>query len=51
MKKFATVFLGVLLAGALFAADVQMDTQVVDVLSVGTNVVLSSKAPASTYLS
>jgi hypothetical protein len=49
MKKFATVFLGVLLAGALFAADIQMDTQVVDVLSVGTNVVLSSKAPASTY--
>ena len=29
--------------------DIKMDTQVADVLSIGTNVVLSSKAPASTY--
>jgi len=49
MKKFTTIFLGVMLSGILYAADIPMDKQVVDVLSVGTNVVLSSKAPASTY--
>ena len=50
MKKISAVVLAVLFAGFAFAqVDIKMDTQVVDVLSVGTNVVLSSKAPASTY--
>ena len=50
MKKVSAVVLAVLFAGITFAqVDIKMDTQVVDVLSVGTNIVLSSKAPASTY--
>ena len=50
MKKVSAVVLAVLFAGSTFAqVDIKMDTQVVDVLSVGTNIVLSSKAPASTY--
>lgn len=50
MKKISAVVLAVLFAGMTFAqVDIKMDTQVLDVLSTGTNIVLSSKAPASTY--
>lgn len=50
MKKVSAVVLAVLFAGITFAqVDIKMDTQVVDVLSIGTNIVLASKAPASTY--
>jgi hypothetical protein len=49
MKKLGITFLSILLAGTVFAADILMDTQVVDVRSIGTNVVLASKSPASTY--
>ncbi len=50
MKKISSAVFAVLFASlAIAQVDIRMDTQVADVLSVGTNVVLSSKAPASTY--
>jgi hypothetical protein len=49
MKKFVIWMIAVVTASVVLAADVKMDTQVVDVLSVGTNITLASKSPASTY--
>ena len=50
MKKISSAVFAVLFASlAIAQVDIRMDTQVADVLSIGTNVVLSSKAPASTY--
>ena len=50
VKKISSAVFAVLFASlAIAQVDIRMDTQVADVLSIGTNVVLSSKAPASTY--
>jgi hypothetical protein len=50
MKKIISAVFAALFASlAIAQVDIKMDTQVADVLSIGTNIVLSSKAPASTY--